>query len=281
MNIYAKKVVKKTIRGLFFWVGIVCLLLFYLLPLIFLISTSFKNYLDAFALPPKIIFTPTVESYQTVILDRNFPNNVRNSIICAIVPTAISLLIGVPCAYALAAFERKASKMISTYILGIRIIPPMMTLLPMYVIFNNIDLIGTYSALFLMYIIFCLPLIIWIMPVYFREIPGELREAAIIDGCSEIQVFIRIMLPLIKASIASTAILSLVQCWNEFLIASILTTAKTQTLPVVISSYLGFAGISWGKISAASVMVMAPMIIFGFFVQKYFARGMVAGAVKG
>jgi len=273
--------VKKVTLRVFFWIVVSGLMIYYLSPLLFLISTSLKTYKDAFAMPPKIIFTPIWDNYQHVMGARNFPVNIRNSVICATVPTLISLTLGIPCAYALAMFDRTANKRISTYILGIRIIPPIMLLLPMYVIFNNIRLIGTFTAMFIMYVMFTLPLIIWIMPVYFREIPGEIREAAIIDGCSEAQVFLRIMLPLTKASIAAAAILSVVQCWNEFLMASIITTAKTQTLPVVISSFLGFNGLEWGNISAAAVIVMAPMILFGFFVQKYFAKGMVAGAVKG
>lgn len=272
---------KKVVLRVVFWVFVLAVVLFYLAPLIFLISTSFKTYKDAFSMPPKILFTPILDNYQDVFSARDFPHNIRNSIICSVVPTGISLLLGVPCAYALAAFDRLANKRISAYILAIRIIPPMMMLLPMYVIFNSLDMIGTFAAMIILYVMFILPLVIWIMPVYFREIPREIREAAIIDGCSEMQVFLRIMLPLAKASVAAAAILAMVQCWNEFLMASIITNVNTQTLPVVISSFLGFNGLDWGRISSAAVIVMTPMIIFGFFVQKYFAKGMVAGAIKG
>ena len=264
-----------------FWIVVILLLLFFLAPLLWLISTSFKNYIDAFALPPKIVFKPTFDNYRQVFRNADFVSYIRNSIICSVLPTLFGLLLGVPCAYAIAVYERKQGKKISLFIMGVRIAPPIMSILPNYIIFTKLKLLGTFWPMLILYTLITLPMVIWLMPVYFRDVPMSLREAAIVDGCSEWQAFFHVMLPLVKASIAATAIMCLVQTWNEFLIALIMSGRGSQTLPVAVTSFMTFHGTEWGPMCAAATIIMIPMIIFGFFVQKYFARGMVSGAVKG
>lgn len=281
MDPHTKKIVKHVTGRTVFWILVVILLLFFLAPLLWLISTSFKNYIDAFAVPPKLIFVPTLENYQKVFGNADFLSYIRNSIICSVIPTLVGLLLGVPCAYAIAVFESKQSRSTSLFVMGIRIAPPIMSLLPNYIIFSKLHLLGTFWPMLILYTLMTLPLVIWLMPVYFRDVPASLREAAIIDGCNELQAFFHVMLPLVKASVAATAIICLVQTWNEFLIALIMSGRGSQTLPVAVTSFMTFQGTQWGPMCAAATIIMIPMIVFGFFVQKYFARGMVNGAVKG
>jgi ABC-type glycerol-3-phosphate transport system permease component len=193
----------------------------------------------------------------------------------------IALVIGVPGAYSLAQFNFRAKKNIGFFILSVRIAPPIMSLLPLFVVFNRLHLVGTRVSLVIMYIVFNLPLSVWIMQVFFRDVPRELREAAIMDGCSEIRTFLSIMVPLVQNGLLATTVLCMIQSWNEYLFALVLSGQDTQTLPVAISSFMTFQGIEWGPISAAGVVVMLPMILFGLLSQKNLVRGMTLGAVKG
>lgn len=273
--------IKRAGRATVFWIVVVIILLFFTYPLIWLISTSFKNYIDAFAMPPKFIFTPTMDNYIKVFGKADFFGFMKNSIICSVGSTFIAIVLGVPCAYAIACLPFKKGKDTAFFFLSARIAPPIMTLLPLYIIFSKIGLVGTKYPIIIMYILLCLPVVVWLMPVYFREIPMELRESAIIDGCDEWHVFLNIILPLVKSSIAATAIYCIIITWNEFLIALVLSDKSSQTLPVTITSFMTFQGTEWGPLSAAGTIIMIPMLIFGFFIQKYFAKGMVSGAVKG
>ena len=273
--------IPKIVRGLIFWAVALLLLLFFLGPLLWMISTAFKDYIDAFALPPKIIFEPTFKNFEKVFGNADFPTYIINSVMCSSIATFLGLLFGVPCAYALSVYSFKKRKQVSFFFLSLRIAPPMMSLLPMYILFNKIGLVGTRGPLLILYTAMCVPLVVWIMPVYFRDVPPDLREAAIIDGCSEFQIFYKIALPLVKASVAAVAILCVVQTWNEFLIALVFTSRTSQTLPVAVTSFMTFQGTEWGPLCAAACIIMMPTLFFGFFVQKYFARGMMSGAVKG
>jgi multiple sugar transport system permease protein len=273
--------IRKMAGGVAFWGIALVILLFFLSPLLWMMSTSVKNYIDAFALPPKLIFTPTLKNYMKVFENADFLKYIGNSLWCSFIATAMGILFGVPAAYGLSTFRFKRRKQVSFFFLSARIAPPLMSLLPMYIAFNAVRLVGTRFPMYILYTSMCIPLVVWIMPVYFRDVPAELREAAIIDGCTELQVFLRIALPLVKASIAAVAILCVVQTWNEFLIALVFTSQNSQTLPVAVTSFMTFQGTEWGPLCAAGCIIMVPMMIFGFFVQKYFARGMISGAVKG
>jgi ABC-type glycerol-3-phosphate transport system permease component len=232
-------------------------------------------------MPPKFIFTPTLENYAKVLGKADFFQYMFNSVICSLVSTAIALVFGVPCAYAIAMFNYSKAKNTSFFFLSARIAPPIMSLLPLYIIFSRIGILGTKIPIIIMYTLICLPVVVWLMPVYFRDVPQEMREAAIIDGCNEMDIFSQIVLPLVKGSIAATAIYCIILTWNEFLIALVMSNKSSQTLPVTVTSFMTFQGTEWGPLSAAGTIIMIPMIIFGCIIQKYFARGIVSGAVKG
>jgi multiple sugar transport system permease protein len=276
-----EQIVRRIMGKVVFWVVLSVILLFFLAPLLWLISTSFKNFRDAFALPPKIFFTPTLENYQSVFNNGDFGLYILNSVIIAFGSTLICMFLGVPGAYALACFEFPQKNDVSFFILSTRIAPPIMSIMPLYIIFNHLHWVGTRLPLLIMYILMNLPLVIWIMPVYFRDIPTELKEAAKIDGCSEFQAFVKVMIPVARGGIAATGILCIIQAWNEFLFALILSGGQSQTLPVAVTSFMTFQGTEWGPLSAAGTIIMIPMIIFGIVIQRNFVKGMTMGAVKG
>lgn len=269
------------LRAMLFWIFIVVTLLFFLFPPIWLFLTSVKTFRDAFTIPPKLFFTPTFENYRNVFATKQIQAFLLNSIIVSACSTTVALLIGVPAAYALARFEFAGKKNLSFFILSVRIAPPIMTLFPLYIVFNQLHLIGTRFSVVVMYVVFNLPLAVWIMQIFFREVAGELRDAALIDGCSEARVLLSVMLPLVRSGLSATSILCVIQAWNEYLMALVLTSQKSQTMPVAITSFMTYSGIEWGPISAAGVVVMVPMIVFGLMVQKNLVRGLTLGAVKG
>jgi multiple sugar transport system permease protein len=203
---------------------------------------------------------------------------VRNSFIVSFFSTIIALLLSLPAAYVVA---RERQHVVSGIILVIRIIPAITFLVPWYIIFNKINLSGTYTALILCQLIISLPLITWIMIPYYETIPIELEQSAWIDGCSRMGTFSRIMIPLSSPGILTAAILAFVFSWNNFLFALILCSSKTITMPIAIYQFIGYAEIHWDYMMAASVIITLPIIIISLFLQRYVVTGLTAGAVKG
>jgi len=263
-----------------FWVAVTIVLVFFLFPPVWLVLTSLKTYKDAFAMPPVLFFRPTFASYLQILTDGKFVWYAVHSTVVAFGSTAISLLVGTPAAYALAKMRFRWSHDLSLFILGSRIAPPIMTLFPLYLIFFHVHLLDNLLALVITYVAVELSLVIWMLETFFEDVPDEIREAALVDGTSEVGAFLRIMLPLVRSGLAATAILSLIQAWNEFLFALVLTGSNSSTLPVGITSFLTFQGTEWGPLTAAGTLVMIPMLIFGLLVQKPLVRGMTLGAVK-
>lgn len=264
-----------------FYLVVVFILIFLLFPFYFVFTTSLKAGNDAFSIPPKFFFKPTMQNYSKVVNNSKFINLFKNSVLTSTVPTAVSVLLGMPAAYALAQLKFKNKHRYTMFVLFARVMPPMTILFPMYVIFSNLRLVGSYIPMFFIYTMFLLPLVVWLMPVYFKNIPGELREAAIIDGCSEWMVFSKVMLPLVKSGLTATVIFCVIQAWNEFLIALIFTNSTTQTMAVNVTTYMTFQGTEWGPMCAAGTIIILPMIIFGLMIQNNFVKGMTIGAVKG
>ena len=281
MLIHGRQIFTNTAFRVLFWLILLFVLTFFLFPLYWLMLTSLKTFRDAFALPPKIFFIPTFENYIDVFTGKQLYLYIFNSTFVVVGSMMLSLILGLPGAYALAQFEFRGRRQIGLFVLGVRVAPPILSLFPLYIIFSRIGLIGSRTALIVMYMVFNLPLAIWLMIAFFREIPGEIREAALIDGCREFQIFRLIVIPLVKSGLAATSILCVIQAWNEYIVALVLTKQSTQTLPVVITSFMTYSGIEWGPISAAGVIVTIPMFVFGLLAQKNLVKGLTLGAVKG
>lgn len=253
----------------------------FFLPVIWAILMSFKTRVDALAMPPKWVFTPTFEHYRTVWGDGQFLAYAKNSLIVAVLSTSFGLLLGVPAAYVLARYRVPGQKTLLLGILATRMMPPVAFVIPFFLIFTRLSLNDTYTSLIIMYLTFILGFVMWMMRSYFRDIPKELEEAAQVDGCNEVQAFLRVILPISAPGLATSAIFSFIFSWNEFLYAMVLTTVKAKTLPLGVYNWVAYEEIMWGELTATAVIAMLPVVVFYFFVQRALVRGLTMGAVKG
>lgn len=250
-------------------------------PFLWLASLSIKSRLDAFAMPPKLVFTPTFEAYFQVFGDGGFLSAIQNSLIISVGSVLLSLLIAIPAAYALRNITGPIRRNTLLTILLIRMTPGMVFLLPFFVFYSWAGLLDTHAGLIVVHLIFNVPLIIWMLTPIWASIPRELGEAARIDGATPLQTLLLVDIPLLKGGILASSILAFIFSWNEFLFALILTRKDVLTLPVAIINFLAFEGTEWGKIAAASVFMVVPAILFGLLMRRYMIAGMTNGAIKG
>lgn len=274
-----KSKIAKVIKKILFGILILIILIPIVFPLYFVFISSFKNMAQVYIMPPKLInFKPILDNYIYIFKTQNYGTYMINSTIVAAVSTALSLLLGVPAAYVIARFKmRKAS----TAILTARLLPNISILLPYYFIFSKLRMIDTFGVLILSHMVLSMPLVVWIMVGFFEDIPIELEEAAIVDGCSRQRCFLDVILPISSAGLVTCSTLSFLGSWNNFQFALILSGEKTRTLPVSLQYFVSGADIRWGRMLAATIVVIIPTIILTMILQKYIVRGMTAGAVKG
>jgi multiple sugar transport system permease protein len=250
-------------------------------PIIYLFITSFKEPDLTFAIPPVWNFTPTVQNYREVLSTTNFSKYFMNSVSIALITVGIAMLLGTLAAYGFSRFRFRGKFWLKMGALVPQMLPPIVLVVPLYVLFNRLDWIDSRQALIVSYLTFTIPLSIWMMTGFFDDVPIELEEAAMIDGCSRFSALIRVSLPLVVPGMAATAILAFIYCWNEFLYAVILTGREARTLPVIITSFMTNKSILWGRIAASGSLVLIPVIIFALLAQRYLVRGLGKGAVKG
>jgi len=251
-----------------------------LFPPFVLFLTSVKTDIDALAFPPKWIFKPTIKNYVQIFQTSPFLRYILNSLIVASLNTLIALVLGSLAAYGLARYTFKGSENISFWILSIRMMPPVAAIIPLYIIMKNLHILDTPWCLVLIYLTFNLPFTVWMMKGFFEDVPREIEESALIDGCSEFDVFRKIALPLVSPGLAATAILVFIFSWNEFLFALILTGTRATTLPVGIILYMKETGINWGYMTAGGILALIPVVIFTMLVQKHLVKGLTLGALK-
>ena len=260
-------------------------LVFTIFPIYWIALNSFKTSLDIFAVPPVWFdFQPTGKHYFAAFVERPFLVFALNSLAIAVGTTVFSMVFGTMAGYALARFTywRNVKFHLSFWILSTRMMPPIVTIIPLFIFFGVLDLLNTKTAVIVAYTAFNLPFVIWMMKSYFQELPVELEEAAIVDGDTRWGAFIRIAVPLARPGLAATSIFSLILAWNEMLLALILTeTQQSVTLPIGIAGRVTQYTTHWGEISAAGFMASIPIVIFAFIVQRHLVRGLSFGAVKG
>jgi multiple sugar transport system permease protein len=281
----------------------VCLgfwMLFAIFPVAWAYLQSFKMPQEIFVLPPKLIFQPTLHNYLVVFglqygnelenvaqttattgVTSEFPRYFLNSLIVSTGTTVMALILGASTAYSLARFRYKAKQTILLSILLVRMIPGIVLIIPFYLLYRDLGLIDTHLGLIIAYLSFNLPFTIWMMRGFFLDIPVELEEAAMVDGASRVAALVRIVLPLAAPGMAATAIFALLLSWNEFLFAVLLTSNNAKTLSPSILSYITDKAVLWGRLYAAGCSIILPVLIFSVSVQKYLARGLTGGAVKG
>lgn len=252
-----------------------------LLPIGWLLLQSFKNRFDAIAVPPKLLFEPILSNYASVLSNTGFLSALRDSLVIAVGSVGLCLLLGVPFAYALARFNFRGKGDLAFFILSTKMLPPIVVIVPFIQIYSALHLSDTYFGLILAHVLVNLALVVWVMRGFFRGVPRELDEAALIDGCSPFQAFLRVVLPIARPGLISVTVLSLVLSWNELIFALSLTSFNLKTLPVYMATeYVGFLAVEWGALSAAGVLGTLPVVITIIFLQRYLVAGLSLGAVK-
>ncbi|MCX7300167.1 MAG: carbohydrate ABC transporter permease [Rhodobacterales bacterium] len=268
---------RKTLTTLAAW-GIALLIFF---PILWMILTSFKTEQDAVLSPPVWFwFDWTTENYVTVMDRANYFRFFMNSVIIAIGSTALGLLIAIPAAWSMAFVPGAKTKDLLMWMLSTKMMPGVAVLVPIYLIFIKLKLLDTHFGLIIVIMLINLPIIIWMLYTYFKEIPGEILEAARMDGATLRSEILYVLLPMAIPGIASTVLLNIILAWNEAFWTITLTTVDAAPLTKFISSFSSPQGLFYAKLSAASTMAIAPILIMGWFSQKQLVRGLTFGAVK-
>jgi multiple sugar transport system permease protein len=251
-------------------------------PFLWQIVTSLKTDAELTRLPPLLPAQPTFGHYAAVFSNTPFLRIIVNSAVVAFFSTLLSIAIGSLAAFGLAKLKVRYKGFIMIFVLSASMFPPIATVSPLYLIIRFLGIRDTWGALILTYTSFSLPLSVWVLTHFFREVPDEIYRASNIDGCSPLQSFIRVMLPLAAPGVFTAAVLAFIFSWNEFLFALTFTaTSKSRTIPVAIALFPGLHEVPWGDIAAASVVVTLPLIVLVFVFQRRIIEGLTAGAVKG
>jgi sorbitol/mannitol transport system permease protein len=250
-------------------------------PILWMVLTSFKTELDAFSTPPKFLFFDwTTENYGIVQQRSNYVRFAVNSIILAVGSTFVGLLFAVPAAWAMAFAPGKRTKDLLLWMLSTKMMPPVGALIPIYLLFRDGGLLDSRSGLVAVLFLLNLPIIVWMLYTYFKEIPGEILEACRMDGATLWREIVYVLAPMAVPGIASTLLLNIILAWNEAFWTLNLTTSDAAPLTVFIASYSSPEGLFWAKLSAASTMAIAPILVLGWFSQRQLVRGLTFGAVK-
>ena len=262
------------------YIAVIAVTLVFLFPIYWLTIISFKTPEEIFAFPP--VWWP--ESLQfanyAVLFKDGDAVTVWNSLVIATVSTVIAMVLGTMCAYSIARF-RTGGNLFSEWLLSNRMIPPIVIVFPIFLLYVQFGLVDTFAGLILLYTAFNLPYVIWMMRGYIQDIPLELEESALVDGCTRWQVFMRVVWPMVRGGLFATAVFTFVFAWNEFIFALVLTRHEVTTFPVQVTHYFGGQSNFWAKIAAMSVLGTVPIFIAVALLQRYLVRGISLGAVKG
>lgn len=262
--------------------AIIVVIIFFMMPIFWLLTTAFKFGRDAFAIPPKwIFFDFTLRNFQKVLTETQIGRFLKNSIIITTGATLLSLLLGVPGGYAIARSKSLFINLSSYFFLLLLMIPPIAMLIPFYLIMRDIHLLGTYPAVIILDTVFDASFVVWMMRSYFKDVPQEMEEAALVDGASHATAFFKVALPLSVPGIVASALYCIIFSWNDFLFALMLTSPATKTMPLGILASFSASEISWGIMAVMSIFAIIPAVIISLFLNRYFVQGLTMGASKG
>jgi multiple sugar transport system permease protein len=254
-----------------------------LFPVVWMLETALKDTRDIYAVPAKLInFSPTFDHVKDVF-SSNSPvfSGFRNSVIVAAASTIIATAFGVPAAWAYSRYQIKAKKDQLFFILSTRFMPPVVVVIPIFLMFRDLRLLDTLQGLILVYAAFNLPFTIWMMKGFIDEVPAEYEEAAMLDGYSRFEAFWRVTMPLLVPGIAATAVFALIFSWNEFVFSIFLITdPDTRTAPSAIAGLIGGTTIDWGLVAASAMIFAIPVLVFAFLVRRHLVAGVTLGAVR-
>jgi sorbitol/mannitol transport system permease protein len=250
-------------------------------PILWTVLTSFKTEGEAIAVPSHLVFFDwTLENYAEVQQRSDYLRHVTNSVVISLGSTLIALLIAVPAAWAAAFAPTRRTKDLLMWMLSTKMMPPVGVLVPIYLLFRDWGLLDTLTGLTALMMLVNLPIIVWMLYTYFKEIPGDILEAARMDGARLFGEIVHVLAPMAVPGIASTMLLNIILAWNEAFWTLNLTAAHAAPLSAFIASYSSPEGLFWAKLSAASTMAIAPILILGWFSQRQLVRGLTFGAVK-
>ncbi len=265
----------------FAWAVLLVAVVVALTPYVWMLLASFKNRVDLLSSVPKWVFTPTLSNYPAVFIDKEYWPLAINSVLISVSSTVLCILIGAPAAYGFARADFPGKEDLFFFFLTTRMAPPISIAVPLFLFFTALGLIDTIYAVVIAHTSFNLSLVVWMMRGFFAEIPKEIDEAAMMDGCSWLGVFFFVVAPLAAPGIGATAVLCFILSWNEFLYAFILVAFEGRPLTVGIPGLVTPHGTLWGQVAAVAIVATLPIVLFTFLVQKQLVRGLTFGAVKG
>lgn len=254
---------------------------FFLFPIYWMVTASIKADSEVASKTPVWVFDPTFESYVELFTKLRALDALINSAIIVGIATCLAMICGTLAAYALARFSIKGKNVIAFEILSVRMLPPIVTVIPYFILARQLGLFDTHVLLIAIYTLSGLPFVVWVMRVFIQDIPTSIEEAALVDGCSRYQGFVYVTLPLLLPGLAATVVIVFMFAWNEYLFASLLTSTNAKTLPVIAANAIKPKAISWGLACAAGVLMSFPVVILVMVMQRYLVRGLTFGAVKG
>jgi len=250
---------------------------FFIFPLVWLLKASLNLPIDAITLPPVWLFSPKADNYLAIFREAPFLRFLRNSVLVGSLSTLLAIVIGMPAAYAFARHKFKGKSQLAFWVLSIFMFPPLATILPYLILFNRLQLVDTIPGLTIAHLGMILPIAVWLLQRFIREVPVELEEAAYVDGAGTLQRILQVIIPMTASGIAATAVFCFIFSWNDFIFALVLAPVSAKTLPVASVSLSSWAYINWGKISAACVIITAPVFALILVSRKYLVRGFTFG----
>jgi multiple sugar transport system permease protein len=271
---------QRKFASIFVTIGLVVGLCFVLLPVFWLVETALQKPANAFAIPPHFFFVPTGENFTNVIHSQ-FAGTLVHSAILMVMSTVVALVLGVPAAYAMTRSRFRGSRAMSVWLIGAYITPALVYIVPLYVIYQRLGLIGSYVGLMLYYETFQLPFTIFMMRAYFSDVPREFDESAWVDGCSKLRTFRSVILPLVLPGVATVTILDAIASWGEYFGALIFSSSNTETAPVAIYQYVGLEVSDWSEMAAAALFIVVPIMILTAIAQRGLMRGLMSGGLVG
>ncbi len=260
--------------------AIAAVICFFVFPVLWLALTSLKTKIQMFTLPPRLLFKPTLENFRYIFSTMPISRWTLNSISISLGTMALSLLLGVPAGFAFSRLKFKGIHLLLMFILLTRALPPVIIVLPFRVLMHSLGIFGTRTAVILLDTVYNAAFTAWLMSGVFESIPVDLEEAAIIDGCTPIQAFWRIALPLSKPGLVTCTLFTFIFSWNDFLFALTLTSPPTATLPLGMLSTFGQLSVGWTNMAAMGVFAVFPVVLLSLILQKHYISGLTFGGIK-
>ncbi|WP_326550409.1 carbohydrate ABC transporter permease [Micromonospora sp. NBC_01813] len=268
----------RTLRRIAFWLTLIVALAPAAFVFFWMVTSSFKQQVDIYTIPPQWLnFSPTLDNYRSALEQTPFTRYMMNSLLVATASSLFGLMIGLPAAYSIARYRQSK---LSLSLLTARLLPGVAYLVPFFVAFTALRMVGSYPALILSHVIITFPLTVFIMVNFFAGLPAEIYDAAEVDGCGRLETFWRIALPLTRPGMLTAGILAFIFSWNDFKMALILSDGDTRTLPVAVFNFVHEASLDWGPMMAYATIIMIPVLILTLFAQRHIVTGMTMGSVK-